>query len=245
MKTKLITLLFVAFSMSNLLAQEEMPFEEKMKMKPVGENKYSWAHKHFFFDAKMSFNSELFFMDKKKYTYYDPDDMDTITMTDYGMMYNILGFSGVPRIVLASNNKQALFVKAPVSFGLSVFTGGGIGNKRGGGLNMSMSMAIGYGRGLHSVYNNNDKNGFSISAGYMLQLAPLVGGKTNLFDEIHWDWTPIGEAYKQRKLHMYPVFEFDYYRLNKNKKVRGYSFAINPFKKYYFCFQTTIRIAKK
>lgn len=216
---------------------DDAAFEKKMEMKTKAKD-YPWAYKNMFLDYKLGAFNEFLVAKNIDYVYLEPSytgdpTPDTITYHDGGVSMSILSFTLEPRVNLYSSKKTSVFLKSPLSFGVSVFMNQkyGFPNKGAGAFNLNLPMLIGFSKGLNSNYSSTSKNGFAMAAGFQYTLAPLVGGKTNIF-EIR-DLIPVGEGYVQRKTWFMPLVQLDYYKLSRKNKIRGYSMAICPYGTFY------------
>lgn len=200
---------------------------------------FSWAYKNVFIDYKIGALSEVFIAPIMKTTYlrfdYEGDltPSDTFAYVDATSMFSILNFTLEPRVNLVNKSNFNLFLKSPITVGLSVSRERDAGNlaNKAGVFNFNIPLILGYAKGLNSSFTNSNKNGFAISAGYQFLIAPLVGGKSIILENTYNK--PLYEPYQKRKLWGMPIVQFDYYYLNKNKKIKGYSFSFCPYGNFY------------
>lgn len=251
MKSWILTLLILFFIGQHSIAQNDnAEFEKRMLMKTHTEN-YNWVYRNVFIDYKIGALNELFIPQTKSYFYgkYDYSSAtipsDTMTFVDAGYMISIFNYSLEPRINLLNRRHFSLMMKSPLSIGLSVFSEPKKGNllKKSGYFNINIPILVGISSGLNSNFTNSTKRGFALSAGYQFMLAPLVGGKAEFTS--FYNVKPLDEAYKQRKLWGMPLVQIDYYRLKKNSKIRGYSFAFSPSKNFYLKLAVNYALTKK
>ena len=240
MNKNFITLLYLTFSFVSLSQFNEEEFEKKMEMK-TNTTTYSWAHKNFFLDYKLGAVSEFFFVPTKEYDYmqgdYSGDDTfeNPHTYVDAGYMLSIFNFTLEPRVNLYSKNEKAVFLKAPITFGLSILGERKISNlQQGAGVfNFNAPIMIGFAKGLNSTFTNVSKYGFAFSAGYQFMKMPLVGGKAYaVIYEAEYS-APVNEPYELRKNWAMPLVQVDYYKRNRKNKIRGYSLAFCPYGNFY------------
>ena len=250
MKNLIIISVLCSLTLSSYGQIDQEKFEQKMRMEN-DQKDYTWAHRNFFLDGKYTMASEVFIVPLKEYAFLEysyPGDPtpDTTLYYDNGVMVNIGGITLEPRVNLSSTKKSAFYIKAPLAIGFSFTTRGRMVNKGSGFFHINAPILVGYARGLNSSFQNASNNGFAISAGYQILLAPLMGGKTNLFTEIHDDdLVPIDEPYEQRKSFAMPIVQLDYYKLNRNKRITGYSLAFCPYGNIYFKLGFNFAISKK
>jgi len=248
MKTVISTCILACLLSTNLLGQfDEEAFNKKMEMKS-NLNTYSWKYKNVFYDYKVGIASEVFIEPVRKFEYLhatDPGDteLDTVHLVDANFMMSIFNFTMEPRVNVYAKNNNTIFLKTPVTVGLSLNSGRDEGNmlRSVGVFNLTVPVLIGYGKGLNSTFSNTSRNGFAISAGYQLLITPVLGGKDHRlilepkpYSPVLESYTPIGEAYKIKRAWLMPVIQLDYYHSNRKQKIRGFSFAFCPVGNLYF-----------
>lgn len=216
---------------------DDAAFVKKMEMNTKAKD-YSWAYKNMFLDYKFGTFSEFLVAKNIDYVYLEPSysgdpTPDTVTLHDGGVSMSFLSFTLEPRVNLYSGKKTSIFLKSPLSFGVSVFMNqkNEFPNKGAGAFNLNLPLLVGFSKGLNSNFTNTSKNGFALAAGFQYTIAPIVGGKTNIFTIS--DLYPIGEGYEQRKKWFMPLVQVDYYKLTRKNKIRGYSLAVCPYGTFY------------
>lgn len=226
---------------------DEVAFNKKMEMKS-NLNTYSWKYKNVFYDYKVGVASEVFIEPVRTFKYlhanYPGDtDLEQVTLVDANFMMSIFNFTMEPRVNVYSKNNYSIFLKTPITAGLSLNNDREGGNIiRGAGVfNLTVPLLIGYGKGLNSTFSNTSRNGFAISAGYQLLITPVVGGKAHRliteqqpYTPKYQSYIPVGEAYKIKRAWLMPVIQFDYYHYNRKQKIRGFSFTFCPYGNLYF-----------
>lgn len=234
--TLLILLSFPTISFSQF---DEKAFEKKMEMKTQTEN-YSWFYKNFFLDYKLGAASEFFYVPTKKYEYllgyYNGDEtMEPHTYVDAGFMMSIFNFTLEPRINIYGKQSFSIYLKAPITFGLSILGEREESNilKGAGVFNFNLPIMIGFAKGLNSTFTNASKRGIAVSAGYQFMKMPLVGGKAYAILNDADKSVPVGEPYVLRKNWVMPLVQIDYYKLSRKNKIRGYSLALCPYGNFY------------
>lgn len=249
---KYITQVIFTFCVFGLFGQpDNRTLDEKMQMNRIT-SEHNWFYKHVFLDYKLSVASEYFiaepqireyYITKEKTTFIYPNTYvkttDTIKKSySYSpVMISLVSFTAEPRINIVSQLRYSVFLKSPLTFGLSVskeefnlkhFQG------RYGVLNLSVPLLIGFARGLNSSYSNFSKNGFAVSAGFQNLYSPVIRMLPfeSYFQNIKYE-TPVSEPLVQKVHWFLPMIQFDYYRLNSTNKIQGFSFAISPGKSLY------------
>jgi hypothetical protein len=230
----LLAIPFLSISQRDLEA-----FEKTMEMK-VNASDRSWAYRNVFVDFKLGAVSEFFFVPTKTYEYwkgdYPGDDTPEIKKyVDAGYMLSIFNVTLEPRVNLYTKNDQAVFLKAPLTFGLSI-----LGERKEANLflskgvfNFNAPLLIGFGKGLNSTFTNVSKRGFAVSAGYQFMKMPLIGGKSNELEFYAEYLEPIGEPFTLRKNWGMPLIQLDYYKRSRKNKIRGYSATFCPYGNFY------------
>ena len=230
--------------MSYLTVAQEKSFEEKMKME-VDSKDYSWGFKNVFFDFKIAIASEYFIVPDKEYRYldysYNSNNPDSLLYVDNGLLFTIFGLTFEPRINLINMPKSSIFIKSPMSFNFSITTNGDYRGKEKGFVHMTFPFLIGYSKGLNSNFINTDKIGFAISGGVQIIRGPLFGGGlyTNESDFVG------SESYELRNNWIMPVVQFDYYKLSKRTKIKGFSLIASVHNHFYFRMALTVKACKK
>jgi hypothetical protein len=246
-----ILILYALIFMSYLTVAQEKSFEEKMKME-VDSKDYSWGFKNVFFDFKIAIASEYFIVPDKEYLYLEPDypgdnTPDSVYLIDNGLMYTIAGLTFEPRINLLKMQEASVFIKAPLSLNFSITN---VRNDRmawykgKGFFHMTLPVLVGYSRGLNSSFTNTDNRGFAISGGVQLMRAPLIGGKIGYTGK-SLDGIAVGDEYELRNNWIMPVVQFDYYKLSKKTKIKGFSLIASVHNHFYFRVALTVKACKK
>jgi hypothetical protein len=243
MKNQLtILILFFSFNPTLFGQFNDTLFNQKIQMK-VRKTDYSWRYKNIFLDFKLGVGSEFFYEPPKTYYYVYTTPYDTINFDDIAANFTIpiVNFTLEPRINLKSNSKSAYFIKAPITFGASVFINREIANIHTGkgGFNLTLPLLVGYAKGLNSTYSNCSDWGYALSIGYQLYTSPLVGAKNDYYNYDYHNGAnasvqSIGDIYKFQRTHFMPLIQFDYYHYNLKNKIRGFSFAFCPVGNVYF-----------
>jgi hypothetical protein len=234
-----IAFILLAIPFVNIAQRDLEAFEKTMEMK-VNTSERSWVYRNVFVDYKLGAVSEFFYVPTKTYEYwkgdYEGDDTPELKKyVDAGFMLSIFNITLEPRVNLYSKNDQAVFLKAPLTFGLSILGERKESNlmKSAGVFNVNAPILIGFGKGLNSTFTNVSKRGFAISAGYQFMRMPLVGGKSNELEFYADRLEPIGEPYALRKSWGMPLIQLDYYKRSRKNKIRGYSAAFCPYGNFY------------
>jgi hypothetical protein len=234
-----IAFILLAIPFVNYGQRDLEAFEETMEMK-VNASERSWIYKNVFIDYKLGAVSEFFFVPTKTYDYwkgdYEGDETpELVKYVDAGFMLSIFNITMEPRVNLYTKNDNAVFIKSPLSIGLSILGKREESNllQKAGVFNFNAPILIGFGKGLNSTYTNVSKYGFAVSAGYQFMRMPLVGGKVLDFEIYEDRLEPIGEPYALRKSWGMPLIQLDYYKRSRKNKIRGYSAAFCPYGNFY------------
>lgn len=238
MKNQYIIYVILLFSFQSIAQIKELDFDEKMEMKSQ-HDKYSWAYKNVFLDYKLGAVSEFFYIPTKSYDYISGDYAGDQTMdiqktyVDAGFMLSIFNFTLEPRVNLYSKKDYSIYLKAPVTIGLSIVGDRKVANihQSTGVFNFNLPIMIGFGKGLNSTFSNVSKRGFAFSFGYQFMKTPLVGAKKT-YGIVSYS-VPLGEPYALRKNWGMPLVQIDFYKSTRKSKVRGYSLAFCPYGNFY------------
>lgn len=186
-----------------------------------------------FTDTKVSGPGTLSFFPKKQYFTYKYDYInnvktiiDTIPYYDRGLMISIVALSIEPRFNVKSDYNYSCFFKVPLELGVSLTVPvHSVGYPSVGVFNANTGLLFGYGRNLNSSKINSKFNGYALSIGTLFIYGPMIGGEK---DTTHYEYN---YNYVQRRSKLLPIVQFDYYWLNKKKKVKGISstFCPTPF----------------
>lgn len=261
--TAIISIVFVSIFGNAQI--DEAAFSRKMEMNNEGKD-FSWSYKNFFIDGKISAVSSYMYLNRDTSIFaltdaFDPSE-DTLTVTSRGWHLGIAGFTFEPRINLVNWKKSALFVKAPIEFALSVtrlkvkfITEYNDFSRELGVFNFNAPILFGIAFGNNSTYNNASKRGFALSAGYQVIFTPLLGGKKPIKENYtfeyqtgsSWQYTEKKweDYYTPNKSHLMPIVQLDYYKLNKNNKIRGFSASFCPYGTIYVKFAMNFALTKK
>lgn len=236
----------IIFCVNSLWVSAQVNENFEQKMKQLDEKRaYSWSQRNFFLDYKFSAFSEYFIMPKIQHEFIEitewwETETDTIMVNDGGFQFTIASASLEPRINLWSNQKNALFVKSPITLGLSItVTPPNLDKVRSTGVfHFTAPILLGYSKGLNSSYSNAEKKGFSFSGGIQYMRNPVLGGKLETWFLDKW----INQVEK-RSNWLIPVAEFDYYWLSKKNRIRGLSLMFDPIRfshyKLALCYTLT------
>jgi hypothetical protein len=242
-------LLFLFFLLSRIISvsAQSDPLDTKMKLFDQ-KRPYSWAYRNVFLDCRFSCFAEYMIYPAIEYTFLDTWNPSASPVyqnyTDKGILFSIATVALEPRINLVSNDRNAIDLKFPVSCGLSISTEGDKYNnlKSAGVFHFTAPVLVGYAHGLNATYSNTERFGFSISGGVQYMKAPMAGAKLHQHYAENYVGTP---AYKLRKKWLFPLVQLEFFRLNKEHKIRGYSFAFSLAKPTYFNFMLTYVLTKK
>lgn len=151
--------------------------------------------------------------------------VDSVEVSDKGLMVSILSVTVSPRINLISNYSSSLFIKFPISFGLSLtYPGSVYYSKSWGVFNFNCPVLVGYGKNLNSSAENASKSGFSISFGGQFIKGPMIGAIRDLEDYPN---------YEPRRKWIMPLVQGDYFWLTRKRKMKGVSLSFSPFPIYF------------
>lgn len=251
MRSIKLSILFLILNSICFSQVKTLEFEKKMEMKPKTEN-YNWFYRNVFLDCKVGFLSEVFLTPYKEYKYLKldyPNDQypDSITYRDANILISIANFAIEPRVNIIDGKKSSLFIKSPISLGLSIYKERRIINninQNVGVFNFNVPLLLGFSTGLNSDFSNVKKRGFALSAGYQFLFTPLLGGKS-VYTDFVTENIPVSEPYIFKKAWGMPLVQIDYYRLTKNKRINGYSLSVCPYGSFYMKFAFTFVLSKK
>jgi hypothetical protein len=234
------TAIFMLAASTASYSQVDQEFEDKMNL--VGQkNDYSWAQKNLFVDWKLSFFSEYLIIPTKRYKFIKGND--EVNYVDKGVRFSVATLTIEPRVNLLNFSNNAITLKVPASFGLSFMPETASPRlKKFDALHVTAPFLLGFARNLNATYSNASRRGFGISGGVQFMKTSIIGGA---FDEYAAGYYVSATPIEFRSKWITPLFQFDYYRLNKKNQVRNYTFSINPIEPIYLKISMGANFTKK